>query len=77
MTEIHLVALGDNQVVLDLDKLTEKMKEVKQSVFDQAVTGNGDEPHDVVDTVLYALQDVLEQRPGGLLQEAIDFYPEY
>jgi hypothetical protein len=57
---------------------------VKQKVYNQSVEGNGEEPADVVDTVAYAIQDVLENYGSldevtkqELYSEVISFCPDY
>jgi hypothetical protein len=57
------------------------LRNVKQRVYNAAVEGNPEQPADVVDTVVYAIRDNLEELIPGigklLYNQVTDFYPDY
>jgi hypothetical protein len=58
--------------------IVDALREVKQSVYNDAVEGNPEQPADVVDTVVYAIMDHLPQEiQQRLYPEVLNFYPEY
>lgn len=56
--------------------LTEALKKAKQEVFDEMVEGNGRQPVEVVNYVLFELMDVYPWLSTELYA-AINFYPDY
>lgn len=56
--------------------LTVALTKVKQEMFDEMVEGNGRQPAEVVDMVIYALLDIYPDRAKEL-REVLDFYPDY
>ena len=58
--------------------IVDALREVKQSVYNDAVEGNPEQPTDVVDTVVYAIMDHLPQEiQQRLYPEVLNFYPKY
>jgi hypothetical protein len=58
--------------------IVEALRNVKQRVFNAAVEGNPEQPADVVDTVVYAIQDHLPAEvKARLYPEVLNFYPDY
>jgi hypothetical protein len=64
------------RLLIDADQLVARLREVKQKEFNGAVEGDAKQPADVVDSVVWAIRDLLPDEPR-LYSEVIDFYPDY
>lgn len=52
------------------------LRKVKQDVFNEMVEGNGRQPAEVVDQVIYALIKIYPEKAAEL-REVLNFYPDY
>jgi hypothetical protein len=60
------------------EDIVKALREVKQRVFNQAVEGNPEQPAEVVDTVVYAIQDCLpDEVKAQMWPQVLNFYPDY
>jgi hypothetical protein len=60
------------------EALIKALRQVKQDEFNSAVEGNAKQPADVVDSVVYAIQDHLPADVRAkLYPEVLNFYPDY
>ena len=58
--------------------LAEVLMDVKQEVFNEMVEGNSRQPAEVVDRVVYALQDAgISKELMEDLWPVLNFYPDY
>lgn len=54
------------------------LRKVKQKEFNRMVEGNGSQPAEVVDSVVYAIQNCLPPEiKARLYPEVLNFYPDY
>jgi hypothetical protein len=61
-----------------MDKIVEALRNVKQEMFDEMVEGNGRQPAEVVDMVVYAIQDHLPADvKARMWPDVLNFYPDY
>lgn len=62
-------------------KIVNDLRNVKQRVYNRSVEGNGERPDEVVDSVVYAVQNTLEEFIPGisklLYNQVLNFYPDY
>lgn len=62
---------------IDTDELVAALRDVKQRMFNDMVEGNGSQPAEVVDSVVFALRKLLPEAASVLYNEVINFYPDY
>jgi hypothetical protein len=54
------------------------LRKVKQKEYDDSVNGYGQQPIEVVDSVVYAIEDYLPPEiKARLYEEVLSFYPDY
>jgi len=65
--------------MFDADKLIDSLIEAKQNAFDEMVEGNGRQPHEVVEAVIYQLieDNVFSADVARRLQEVVNYQPVY
>ena len=59
-----------------MEELLEALKQAKQEMFDEMVEGNGRQPAEVVDHILFILARNFPAMQRELY-EIINFYPDY
>jgi len=58
--------------------IIDALRKVKQKEYNAMVEGNGAQPAEVVDSVVYAIRDYLpEDIKTRLYPEVLKFYPDY
>jgi hypothetical protein len=62
---------------IDVDLLIAKLREVKQKESDSAIDGNPSQPVEAVDSVVWALRELLPVASRRLYEEVLEFYPDY
>jgi hypothetical protein len=63
---------------MDIDRLIAALRDVKQREFNGMVLGDGKQPHEVIDTVVFTLRELVDsEQSKRLFNEVIMFNPDY